>query len=459
MKLDPRAKSLLKALATIAIFVAIFAEFGGGPVPVSKAALTDGSALFQANPDSPGFIGKLKAKVTGAALPDPHKPLTFDAVCKTAAENTVFVKTTAGDVVKLKALRHCVNDVFTDVLPSPTEDQVALSATTGDTVYLLKQGFQLVPMDMRDLWNEIRAIDLATFLPWFLFAMGIKLAGIFANILRWQVLLAGQGVRLGFGWLTASYFVGRYWGIVTPSTMGLDGWRLYDTIRATRKPVECTTAIAVERVIGLVGLLTVILAFMPFAGLDGKDLADVMKALAFPIAAAIVFGLLLLMRPAMFHGLVRFIPNAKFKSFFTSAIDSATAYSSNRRALLIALACAVFGQVTTMFMYFGNAMALDVKGASTMQILYASAVMTLGTFLAPSASGEGVRELVFVTLLHGKTTAAKAFLIGHLGFWIEKLPLSLPGGWFMLRAPAAYQRVTQDDLARLKAEVSAENAS
>ncbi len=459
MKLDPRLKSLLKALATIAIFVAIFAEFGGGPVPVSKAALTDGSALFQANPDSPGFLGKLKAKVTHAPLPDPYKPLAFDALCKTAAENTVFVKTTAGDVVKLKALRHCVNDVFTDVLPSPTSDQVALSATTDDTVYVLKQGFQLVPMDMRDLWNEIRSIDLAIFLPWFLFAIGVKLAGIFANILRWQVLLAGQGVELGFGWLTASYFVGRYWGIVTPSTMGLDGWRLYDTIRATRKPVECTTAIAVERVIGLVGLLTVILGFMPFAGLDGKDLADVMKALALPIAAAIVFGLLLLLRPAWFHGLVRFIPNARFKGFFTSAIESATAYSSNRRALLIALACAVFGQVTTMFMYFGNAMALDVKGASVMQILYASAIMTLGTFLAPSASGEGVRELVFVTLLHGKTTAAKAFLIGHLGFWIEKLPLSLPGGWFMLRAPAAYQRVTQDDLARLKAEVSAENAS
>lgn len=459
MKLDPRVKSLFKALATLAIFVAIFAEFGGGPVPVSKAALTDGSALFQANPDSPGFIGKLKAKVTGATLPDPYKPLAFDAVCKTASENTVFVKTTAGQVVKLKALRHCTNDVFTQVLPSPTADQVALASTTDDTVYVLKQGFQLVPMDMRDLWDEIRSIDLAIFLPWFFFAMAVKLAGIFANILRWQVLLAGQGVELGFGWLSASYFVGRYWGIVTPSTMGLDGWRLYDTIRATRKPVECTTAIAAERVIGLVGLLTVILAFMPFAGLDGKDLADVMKALALPIAAAIVFGLLLLMRPAMFHGLARFIPHPKLKSFFTSAIESATAYSSNRRALLIALACAVFGQITTMFMYFGNAMALDVKGASTMQILYASAVMTLGTFLAPSASGEGVRELVFVTLLHGKTTAAKAFLIGHLGFWIEKLPLSLPGGWFMLRAPAAYQRVTQDDLARLKAEVSAENAS
>jgi hypothetical protein len=39
--------------------------------------------------------------------------------------------------------------------------------------------------------------------------------------------------------------------------MGLDAWRLYETIRLTRKPIECTTALAVERLIGLVGLFAV----------------------------------------------------------------------------------------------------------------------------------------------------------------------------------------------------------
>ena len=75
---------------------------------------------------------------------------------------------------------------------------------------------------------------------------------------RWQILLRGQGIQLGFGYLTSTYFIGRYFGIVTPSTMGLDAWRLYETIRLTRRPVECTTVLAVERVLGLVGLFTVI---------------------------------------------------------------------------------------------------------------------------------------------------------------------------------------------------------
>ena len=72
----------------------------------------------------------------------------------------------------------------------------------------------------------------------------------------------------------------------------------------------------------------------------------------------------------------------------------------------------------------------------------------------PSASGEGVRELVFVALLGGSTTAAKAFLVGHLGFWIEKLPLSVPGGLMLFRARESYRRVTAADLARLRAETA-----
>jgi uncharacterized membrane protein YbhN (UPF0104 family) len=118
----------------------------------------------------------------------------------------------------------------------------------------------------------------------------------------------------------------------------------------------------------------------------------------------------------------------------------------------VALGCAVFGQLTTMLMYFANAMALQVTDVPVAELLYASAVMTLGTFLAPSASGEGVRELVFVALLGGRTTAAKAFLIGHLGFWIEKLPLSLPGAVLLFRQPEAYQKVTRDDLERVQRE-------
>src|SRR6185295_13326375 len=136
------------------------------------------------------------------------------------------------------------------------------------------------------------------------------------------------------------------------------------------------------------------------------------------------------------------------------------AYSSHRGHLLLALVMAIIGQITTTLMYFCNAMSIAAEGVHTSEVLFASAVMTLGTFVAPSASGEGVRELVFVWLLGSKAGAAKAFLIGNLGFWIEKVPLSVPGGLILLlRRDPDVRPVTRADLERVRREAQAESAA
>lgn len=434
-------KNVLKLLVTVAIFVGLFFEFGAAPVSVDPAALRGGEAFMEPDPEQRGeFV-----------------PLAREAVCQRAAsQKPVFVRDLEGLPHRIKALRHCVDDDFAVAMVTSDGDMKPLEEIKGDRAWVVGKGFQLVEIDFADLWREITSVNPVTFAAWFLFATLIKLVGILANIYRWKVLLDAQGVRLSFRWLNRSYWVGRYWGIVTPSTMGLDGWRLYDTIRTTRQAIPCTTALAVERLIGLVSLLGAILLIAPFADIGNADFRTLFKALVVPLFVAVAVALLFVMQPGWFSPLVRAIPNDRVRKFVREAITSATAYSQARGALLIALGCAIFGQFTTMFMYVGNAYALGIEGVEVTQILAATAVMTFGTFIFPSASGEGVREVAFVALLGGHTTAAKAFLIGHLGFWIEKLPLSLPGGLLMFSEPEAYQRVTKDDLDRLKAEVAAE---
>jgi arylsulfatase A-like enzyme len=445
--------TVLKTLLTIGIFVSLFVEFGGGKLAVSRPGFAEGTIFYRANPALPGLLGRLEARLGGATLPDRYLPLPGDQVCALALKgDSVFVRAESGEIAKLRATHHCVEGRLARVLAGPESDEmVPLASQTGASVFVEKQGMQRVPMTMADLWTEVKGLDFGVFVPWILFATVVKLLGIFANIVRWKVLLSGQSLHFGFGWLTASYFVGRFFGIVMPSTLGLDGWRLYDSIRLSGRPVECTTVLAVERVIGLVGLLATILLFMPFADLGGRDLADVVQAMALPLAGAMLFGFLLLIRPELFTPLIRLMPVAKVRGFLRSTIQSATAYSSRRGALLVALACAVFGQLTTMAMYFGNAMALGVAGVTLLQVFYAAAVMTLGTFVTPTAAGEGVRELVFVELLGGHIPAAQAFLIGHIGFWIEKLLLSFQGGIFLLWAPKSYQRATREEIESLRA--------
>jgi Lysylphosphatidylglycerol synthase TM region len=454
-------KLFAKFAVTVGIFVGIFLEFGGGFRPVSTAALSDPGAFATTNPAFPGIVGRIRARLAGQPLPDPRLPVTLAEVCQKAVERPVFVRLADGRYARFKPLRHCGDGGLATVYalqPSGEFTPVPLADAPAESYFRI-QGFQLVPAEMSEVWAEVRSLDWRVFLPWFVAAIAVKLVGIFANVWRWQILLAGQGIDLRFRYLANTYFIGRYFGIVTPSTMGLDAWRLYETIRLTRRPIECTTVLAVERVIGLVGLLTVILLFMPFAGrlTHGETVGELVRAMRVPLAAAAGLGTLVLLRPAWFRGALGVVPSARVRDFVGKLVDAATAYSNHRAHLLLALGLAILGQVTTTLMYFANAMSLGTQGVHATEVLFASAVMTFGTFIAPSASGEGVRELVFVWLLGSKAGAVKAFLIGNLGFWIEKLPLSVPGGLILLlRGDPSLHAVTREDLERVRREAESE---
>jgi hypothetical protein len=169
-----------------------------------------------------------------------------------------------------------------------------------------------------------------------------------------------------------------------------------------------------------------------------------------------MMGVLLLLQPSLIWAPC-IVPGGRLRQFAGNVIDAATAYSTHRGHILLALGLAIIGQITTTLMYFCNAMSLATQNVHPSEVLFASAVMTFGTFVAPSASGEGVRELVFVWLLGSKAGAAKAFLIGNLGFWIEKVPLSIPGGIILLlRRDPTLHAVTREDLERVRREAEAE---
>ncbi len=453
---------LAKFGVTLAIFVGIFLEFGGGYRAVTTSRLREPGAFEAANPAFPGVLGRLRARLGGTPLPPARVPVAIEKVCGEAIERAVFVRLADGTVRRFKPLRHCGETGLATVYarsPNGSFTAVPLAEAPPESYFRI-QGFQLVPAEMSELWGEIRGLTWRVFVPWFLAAMAVKLLGIFANVWRWQILLRGQGIVLGFGYLANTYFIGRYFGIVTPSTMGLDAWRLYDTIRLTRRPVECTTVLAVERILGLVGIFTVILLLLPFAREitqgQAHSFGELVAAMRVPLAATTLFGVLILLQPTWFRGLLRLLPGGRIRRFAASVIDSATAYAERRSYLLLALLLAVVGQLTTTLMYFANAMSLGARNLNPSEVLFAAAVMTVGTFIAPSASGEGVRELVFVWLLTSKIGAAKAFLVGNLGFWIEKIPLSVPGGLLLLlRRDPSLRGLTRGDLERVRREAGA----
>src|SRR5207244_4187608 len=97
--------------------------------------------------------------------------------------------------------------------------------------------------------------------------------------------------------------------------------------------------LGVERVLGGVGILTVILLLLPFARdiTQKQSFGELVAAMWLPLAAATLFGVLILIQPGWFRGLLRLLPGGRARRFAASVIDSASAYSGRRRSLLLLL--------------------------------------------------------------------------------------------------------------------------
>src|SRR5262245_27695823 len=91
-----------------------------------------------------------------------------------------------------------------------------------------------VKMLERDGVDELGAHLARLDAGWIAIAIALHFAAVFAGTVRWKLLLRAARIEgLGLGWLLRSFLVGRFVGAFTPSTTGLDGWRLWEAGRAS----------------------------------------------------------------------------------------------------------------------------------------------------------------------------------------------------------------------------------
>ena len=69
-----------------------------------------------------------------------------------------------------------------------------------------------IPVNLGQLWQEIRRLSLRILLPWMGLALLIKAVGMGFTVLRWHILLIGQGIRLPGRHLITAFLEGRFIG-------------------------------------------------------------------------------------------------------------------------------------------------------------------------------------------------------------------------------------------------------
>ncbi|HEX2616227.1 MAG TPA: lysylphosphatidylglycerol synthase transmembrane domain-containing protein, partial [Flavobacteriales bacterium] len=92
---------------------------------------------------------------------------------------------------------------------------------------------------------------------WLLLACVFPCLAVILGAIRWGVLLREEGLHLPLSWLLRHMLIGRFVGAFTPSTTGLDGYRLLAVTRKMNAGVAASRAMVLEKVAGLAGLAAI----------------------------------------------------------------------------------------------------------------------------------------------------------------------------------------------------------
>jgi hypothetical protein len=308
--------------------------------------------------------------------------------------------------------------------------------------------------------RHVSEVDLRVFILFGLIAMTVKFVGVITSAYGWNLLLIGQGIRYPFwsGIMTA-FLIGRFIGTFLPSTIGLDGYTLYEAGRYSNQWQRAVTAKALEKIIGIAGLFLGMVLTMPFGYQVIRDVAErvgrpeaapllagAILAVAGGISLAVVIGLV---RPTVLTLILalfgRIVPGG-LQDQVRQFEQSVGAYRGRVGLLMMTLAAKFVTHFTTAAVYFFTAIAIGVVGARFWPITFGSTVQILATLLSPTIAGEGARELFQLLLLQKQLGGvAQAVLSAALGFIAAEAATMWGGIFLWTRTPDWRPRFTLVD--------------
>ena len=270
-----------------------------------------------------------------------------------------------------------------------------------------------------DMLNEIRHAGAPSLAFWLIAGVLIRVVGMLCGVLRWRILLRGQGLDMPFWYMTGSWFIGRTFGMFLPGTIGLDGYRLYDSALYTGEVIKCTTVIAIEKLIGFIALTFLVFVTFPMGFRLLSINLPMLAVILIVLGGFVAVSFITLLNPRVIQILVMALPTPGFVRAKVNKLGaSVTAYSGKRSDLLLAVFFGFIVHAATALMYFCTMMAIRTANTNIFDVLFASPLVIYATVLAPTVGGLGAREIVGVALLGGQAGAAAALTFFHLGWWV-----------------------------------------
>jgi len=269
---------------------------------------------------------------------------------------------------------------------------------------------------------------------WFAFAAAMQLTAIGFAIVRWRLLLGGQGIRAKWSFLAPSFMIGRFWGAFTPGGLGLDGWRLVDVATQTKKPARAIAITAVEKILGQLAFGLVVVGGSIW-GLQLMGVEGVLMVNAF-FVVLVTAGLTFLSNPQLFKPLFKMLPR-QIQPHLQTLLQAVSAYHGKFKLLITAVLLGTAVHAFNNLIYVSAAQAMQLPVTPEI-VFFASSIVIMSTIVPLSLNGIGLREATAAGVLGAYGIAAPIAAATYTLGWLAEMLVSSIGIPFLLARRADY---------------------
>lgn len=250
--------------------------------------------------------------------------------------------------------------------------------------------------DLGQVAETLKSADPA----WLLVVVGLQVIGPWITAIRWRGLLAAQGHPLPLGYLYGSCIVAGFVRLFLPSTIGGDAIRAHDAWRAGLPTATAVASVALDRLVGLVGVALMALPALWLAADIRARLPalDLLVLLASAALLALLAAFVLPLGPARLRGEIMQRLPRRLMGPVRKIAEIAAPFRDRPRVIATALLWSLLLQLNVILFYFAIGRALGLPpGLAAYLVVVPVAVVVM--MLPISINGIGVREGIFSLLL------------------------------------------------------------
>lgn len=248
-----------------------------------------------------------------------------------------------------------------------------------------------------DLTETLAIIGSANVLI-LLFAFLFKLLGYYISAVRWRILLRAQGADATIPFLISSYWVGFFFNNILPSSIGGDVVRVYDSWRAGANRATALTIIFVDRFLGILALLMIVLAMLLIPNQLTANIPLTGLGVFLGLVGTLALCWLIFVTPRTLSDWVsryQWKPLQKINATLSKIATAFEVFQQKKGSLINGLWLSLALQINVVIYHYIVAVALQLD-VPFYSYFITIPIITLITTLPISINGIGVRENLFI---------------------------------------------------------------